>query len=58
MPPYFVFKGARMRQELLAGCTEGADSTVSDSGWSNSEIFQTYLDRHSLPEICPVPVSR
>ena len=46
VPPYFVFKGARMRSELLSGSTPGADGTVSDSGWSNSEIFQQYLDTH------------
>ena len=48
IPPYFIFAGARMRQELLAGCTIGADGTVSKSGWSNGEIFQTYLREHFL----------
>ena len=48
VPPYFVFKCARMRSELLSGNTPGADGIVSDSGWSNSEIFQQYLDTHFL----------
>ncbi|XP_061174843.1 uncharacterized protein LOC133183985 [Saccostrea echinata] len=48
MPPYFVFQGARMRQELMEGASEGAQGTVTDSGWSNSEVFQTYLSEHFL----------
>ena len=48
IPPYFVFAGARMRQELLEGCTPGTDGTVSQSGWPNSEIFQTYLQEHFI----------
>ncbi|KAJ8310927.1 hypothetical protein KUTeg_012792 [Tegillarca granosa] len=46
LPPYFVFKGQGMRQELLDGCSEGTGGTVSESGWSNSDIFQHYLDIH------------
>jgi hypothetical protein len=48
IPPYFIFPGKRMRQELLQGSTPGADGTVSESGWSNSEIFQNYLSDHFL----------
>ncbi|XP_048252703.1 MFS-type transporter clz9-like [Haliotis rufescens] len=48
IPPYFVFKGKRMREELLSGSTPGAAGTVSDSGWSNTEIFQHYLTEHFL----------
>ncbi|XP_041372513.1 uncharacterized protein LOC121385794 [Gigantopelta aegis] len=46
IPPYFVFKGQRMHQELLSGCTAGTAGTVSETGWSNSEIFQMYLSDH------------
>ncbi|XP_041357746.1 uncharacterized protein LOC121374707 [Gigantopelta aegis] len=46
IPPYLIFKGMRMRDELLEGCLPGANGTVSDSGWSNSEIFQKYLAEH------------
>ena len=40
VPPFFVFPGVRMRQELLKGKTPGADGDVTESGWSNSQIFQ------------------
>ncbi|XP_041360715.1 uncharacterized protein LOC121376969 [Gigantopelta aegis] len=46
IPPYFVFKGKRMREELLAGCTAGTAGTVSETGWSNTGIFQKYLKEH------------
>ena len=55
VPPFFIFPGARMREELLEGKTPGTDGTVSDSGWSNSEIFREYVEHHLvkyLPERC------
>lgn len=48
IPQYFVFQGQRMRQELLAGCSAGANGTVTDSGWSNGQVFETYLNDHFL----------
>ena len=48
IPPFFVFAGARMRQELMAEKSPGADGTVSESGWSNSTIFRRYLEEHFL----------
>ena len=40
VPPYFVFKGKRMMDDLINGATPGAAGTVSETGWSNS-ICQT-----------------
>ncbi len=48
IPPYFVFAGARMRDELLEGCCTGAQGTVSKSGWSNSVVFFEYLNSHFI----------
>ena len=42
IPLYFDFHGQRMRLELMADCSTGADSIVSESGWSNSQMFETY----------------
>lgn len=48
VPPYFVFPGKRMISDLLQGATPGADGCVSDSGWSNSEVFRNYLEHHFM----------
>ncbi|XP_052223865.1 uncharacterized protein LOC127839515 [Dreissena polymorpha] len=48
IPPYFVFKGERMREELLEGRTPGAEGTVTPTGWSNREVFESYLQNHFL----------
>lgn len=48
IPPYFIFKGARMQSELLDGSTAGAAGTVSETGWSNSDAFLNYLKNHFL----------
>ncbi len=48
VPPYFVFAGARMRDELLEGSSAGAHGTVSKTGWSNSSVFLEYLQNHFL----------
>ncbi|XP_046545577.1 MFS-type transporter clz9-like [Haliotis rubra] len=46
VPPYFVFPGHRMRDELLSGATPGTGGTVSETGWSNTEVFSTYMKTH------------
>lgn len=48
VPPFFVFPGARMRQDLLDGKSVGADGDVSQSGWSNSIIFKRYIETHLI----------
>ncbi|CAG2209355.1 unnamed protein product [Mytilus edulis] len=51
VPPYFVFEGKRMNNELMNGATPGAVGAVSDSGWSNTNIFRQYLTDHFLKYI-------
>ncbi|XP_048238250.1 MFS-type transporter clz9-like [Haliotis rufescens] len=46
VPPYFVFPGQRMREELLSEATPGASGTVSKTGWSNTDVFSTYMKDH------------
>jgi hypothetical protein len=43
IPPYFVYPGKKMQSRWMDGSTPGAVGTVSDSGWSNSQIFLDYL---------------
>jgi len=49
IPPYFIFPGARMHASLLEGSTPGTYGTVSDSGWSNTDIFSHYIKYHLEP---------
>ncbi|XP_052088188.1 uncharacterized protein LOC127725302 [Mytilus californianus] len=46
LPPYFVFPGQRMNDQLLEGSTPGTVGTVSKTGWSNSELFMDFLSNH------------
>lgn len=48
MPPFYIFKGKRLRSELLDGSMAGSSGTVTDSGWSNSAVFQDFLQSHFL----------
>ena len=46
IPPYFLYPGKKMQSRWMDGSTPGAVGTVSDSGWSNSQIFLDYLKHH------------
>jgi hypothetical protein len=48
IPPYFVFPGKKMNYDLLKGSSAGASGTVSDSGWSNMDVFRKYLTEHFI----------
>ena len=48
IPPFLIFKGKRMLEDLTEGATPGCGFGVSDSGWSNSLLFQNYLKNHFL----------
>ena len=48
IPPYFVFPGERLTEQLLDGKSVGADGTMSTSGWSNTDIFRKYLKEHFI----------
>ncbi|XP_045214877.2 uncharacterized protein LOC123564977 [Mercenaria mercenaria] len=48
IPPFFVFPGKRMNPDLMKGSTPGTSGTVSETGWSNTEVFRTYLEMHFL----------
>ena len=48
LPPFFIFKGKKLFDELLANKTPGTTAVMSDSGWSNSIIFKDYLEKHFM----------
>ena len=43
VPPFFVFPGKRMQEGLLEGASAGVSGTLSESEWSNIEIFRQYM---------------
>ena len=51
VPPYFVFKGKRSSNDLMEGAAPGSSFSMSDSGWSNSTIFQDYLKNHFIKDV-------
>lgn len=51
IPPFFVFKGARMNETLMQGASSGSDASMSKTGWSNSSIFLEYLQSHFIKYI-------
>ena len=46
IPPYFVFPGKRWNHQFLDGAPSGSAGEMSDNGWSNSAVFQNYLEKH------------
>ena len=48
IPSYFIFKGKRLTSELLQVASPGTQGTVTESGWSNSDVFLKYLNTHFL----------
>ncbi|XP_063971661.1 uncharacterized protein LOC135159573 [Lytechinus pictus] len=49
LPPFLIFKGKRVNSDLRKGALPGTKFEMSDSGWSNSDIFLTYMKTHFLP---------
>ena len=49
LPSFFVFKGKRWNPELMKGARFGAKGIMSETGWSNGEIFRKFLEEHFLP---------
>lgn len=49
IPPYYIFPGKKFdRSLLLNGTPAGSDGQCSQTGWSNSDTFKTYLEKHFL----------
>ena len=53
LPPYFVFKGKRFNPDLIKGASPGTNYTMTESGWSNAEVFETFLKDHFIPYARP-----
>lgn len=46
-----VFPGQRMMPKLFNGKSVGTDGVMTASGWSNSEVFSTYMKTQFLNTI-------
>ena len=48
IPPYYVFPGKRWCSDLLDNTCPGAAGEISETGWSNSSVFQNYMENHFM----------
>lgn len=44
--PFLVLPGKRMLPELLKGASPGCNGNVSDTGYSNTDVFSSYVQNH------------
>nr|XP_054767161.1 uncharacterized protein LOC129274361 [Lytechinus pictus] len=51
LPPYIVFKGKNLMSELTQGSLPGSRFEMTDSGWSNGEVFRRFLSKHFIPSL-------
>ena len=54
VPPFLIFKGKRLTDDLKEDSSAGYGFAMSGSGWSNSVLFQDYLKKHFL-QFVPKP---
>lgn len=46
IPPFYIFAGKRKIDHLIDGGSPGTDHTVTESGWSNADVFEEYMKDH------------
>jgi hypothetical protein len=51
IPPYYTLAGKRLLLELLKDAAPGTDASMSDSRWSNTDIFRRFLMEHFIKYI-------
>ena len=51
LPPYLIYKGTRLAKNLMTGALPGTGSKATETGWPNSQVFQTYLTEHFLKDV-------
>jgi hypothetical protein len=51
VPPYYIFPGKRWNEDLMKDCLPGSSAGMSESGWVNRGIFETYIIK-PLFKIC------
>lgn len=51
LPSFYIFKGKRLRSELLEDANTGSQGIVTESGWSNSDAFMQFLESYFIKYI-------
>ena len=51
LPPFIIYKGKKVMEQLRKGGLPGTRVEISDSGWSNSSLFETFLKSHFTPYV-------
>lgn len=46
LPPYYIFPGKRWNEDLMKDTSPGSAGCMTESGWSNSEVFLDYMETH------------
>ena len=46
LPPFFIFKGVRVTEEMKTGILDGTEFRGSETGWINSVIFIDFIVNH------------
>ncbi|KAJ8318868.1 hypothetical protein KUTeg_003959, partial [Tegillarca granosa] len=58
IPPFFIFPGKRMLDQLLEGASSGADGTISETEWARSQHYILFvLPPHCSHLLQPLDVS-
>ena len=55
IPPYVIYKGQRLTEELTKGCLPQTKYTTTAKGWSTTETFQDFILNHFLVHVQPRP---
>jgi hypothetical protein len=56
LPPYMIYKGQRLTEELICNGMEGSKFTTSPNGWVTSEIFIDFFRNHFLLHVTERPL--
>ncbi|XP_041366783.1 uncharacterized protein LOC121381522 [Gigantopelta aegis] len=51
IPPYFVFAGVRLIPDLMKNASSCVSGDMSQTSWSNAQIFRKYLQQHFIKYI-------
>lgn len=51
VPQYYVFKRKRWNPDFMKNVAPGTDGEMSETGWSNSQVFPNYLTKFFIKHI-------